>query len=126
MHNGNGDTDAEDEAAHATPEGKPAADYEEEAFKALGRDERKKQAQAACKPKAKAKGKPKAKAKGMGKGKGKKDIVKKSISFKKDDASSKVLAYSPPAPTSIELKSKRECYVDKHYHKAKNMALASG
>ena len=114
------------DANDAGNQGKPVEEYEEAAFHAImDRNERKK-AQPKAAPKAKQAAKAKAKAKATSKAKQvmKRPSSKSIASFA--GGSSSCMAYQPAAPTEVELKSTKNAYTDKHYHKCRDLAKARG
>lgn len=94
-------------------------DYEQAAFDAI----KAKQAKAKAKAKCKAKAKAKAKAHAAGPAKAKAKPKAKAVSSKRPASSFK---YVVDAPTETQLQSTRECYADKHYHKARKLAESNG
>ncbi|CAE7232739.1 unnamed protein product [Symbiodinium sp. CCMP2592] len=104
-------TTAEEEARDPEPQGVPGLSPEEQLFESLKAKQAKAKAKSKCSAKPKAKGKV----------------------FKRPQAAPSALAggsklpkYVPEAPSAVQLSSRRECFVDKHYHKAKNIALKAG
>ena len=108
-------------------QGKPAEEYEEAAYKAIMERNDKKKAKAKAAPKAK-QGANKAKAASKAKAKAK--AVMKRPSSKSIGSmvgtSSSCMAYQPAPPTQVELKSTKNAYTDKHYHKCRDLAKARG
>ena len=106
---------------------KPAEEYEEAAYKAIMDRNDKKKAQAKAAPKAKQGAK---KAKAASKAKAKAKAVMKRPSSKSIGSmvgtSSSCMAYQPAPPTQVELKSTKNAYTDKRYHKCRDLAKARG
>eukprot|EP00434_Breviolum_minutum_P031557 symbB.v1.2.027902.t1/scaffold2899.1/size67670/2 len=112
------------EVKNANAESKPAEEYEKAAYQAI-MDRKKakvtpKAKQAAGKAKAKAASKAKAKAKAVMKRPSSKSIGSMA------GTSSACMAYQPAPPTEVELKSTKNAYTDKHYHKCRDLAKARG
>lgn len=108
-------------------QGKPAEQYEEAAYKAIMERNDKKKAKAKAAPKAKQGAK---KAHAASKAKAKAKAVMKRPSSKSIGSmvgtSSSCMAYQPAPPTQVELKSTKNAYTDKHYHKCRDLAKARG
>ena len=107
-------------------QGKPVEEYEQAAFNAIMERNERKKAQPKAAPKAKQAAKAKAKAKATSKAKQvmKRPSSKSIASFA--GGSSSCMAYQPAAPTEVELKSTKNAYTDKHYHKCRDLAKARG
>ena len=106
-------------------QGKPAEEYEEAAYQAIMERNDKKKAKAKAAPKAKQEAK---KSKAASKAKAKavmKRPSSKSIGSMAAGTSS-CMAYQPAPPTEVELKSTKNAYTDKHYHKCRDLAKARG
>ena len=102
-------TTAEAEARNPEPEGLRELSPEEQLFESLKAKQAK--AKAKCSAKAKAKGK----------------VLKRPRAAPSALAGGpKLPKYVPEAPSAEQLSSRRACFVDKHYHKAKNIALKAG
>ena len=110
-------------------QGKPAEQYEEAAYKAIMERNDKKKAKAKAAPKAK-QGAKKANAASKAKAKAKAKAVMKRPSSKSIGSmvgtSSSCMAYQPAPPTQVELKSTKNAYTGKHYHKCRDLAKARG
>ena len=111
--------------AQGEPPKEEKPSVEEELFEAL---KAKKQGLPAGSSATGAKSRP-GKGKGKGKATGKaaakaqaKSVAKGKVLKRPSAASSGLPAYWPAAPTSSQLTSRKACYVDNHYHKAKKVA----